>query len=63
MKLKHLNSKEKLNYIAGRIAALSRRYDKIKDSYYIEQIIYYTEKLKAIQNEIETEELLSKIEE
>ena len=60
MKLRHLNAKEKLNYIAGRMAALNKRYGKILDSYYIDQMIYYTEKLKDIKDEIELDEKMEK---
>lgn len=60
MELRHLNTKEKLSYFVGRINALNKRYDKIWDSVYIERLTYYTDKIKALNDEIEYDELLER---
>ena len=60
MKLRHLNTKEKLSYFVGRINALNKRYDKIWDSVYIERLTHYTEKIKALGDEIEYNEVLER---
>ena len=60
MELRHLNTKEKLSYFVGRINALNKRYDKIWDSVYIERLTYYTEKIKALRDEIEYDEALER---
>ena len=60
MELRHLNAKKKLSYFVGRINALNKRYDKIWDTVYIERLTYYTDKIKALRDEIEYDEALER---